>query len=289
MNCCRLHGFIGKKVVSKKQGRYTVESRLLKETIRNFWNKSSPNYDTYFGHGLNYCEEKQAWLALLKEVVGTAPVKILDAGAGTGFLALLLAELGHEVTAVDLAEGMLNEGKKKAAALHLPVDWRLGDIEALEFQANTFDVVISRHVFWTLTDHRTALLEWKRVLREGGKVIIMDARWGNNGIMQGVRRNIRNLVKVLRGKEEWLKKYEQVRPLLACYGGVHPDLVAGQVTAAGFDQAVALWLHDIYHTEKRVMSWYFRLTANCCLRYMVTGQKAGPAVTASRRLSSPLL
>lgn len=250
-----------------------MEPELLKATIRDFWNKSSHHYDTYFGHGLRYNEEKQAWLAFLKGAVGTAPLKILDAGAGTGFLALLLAELGHEVVAVDLAEGMLNEGKKKAAELRLTVDWRLGDIEALEFNANHFDVVISRHVFWTITNHRTALLEWKRVLKGGGKVVILDARWGNNGVMQGVRRNIRNLCKVLRGKEQWLKKYEQVRPLLACYGGAPPGMVARQVTAAGFDQAAVALLHDIYHVEKQVMSWYLRITANCCLRYAVTGRK----------------
>ena len=82
-----------------------------------FWDLRSPTYDDSPGHATHSAAEHRAWLAALGALLPPAPADVLDVGAGTGFLALLLAELGHRVTGVDLASGMLAAARSKAARL----------------------------------------------------------------------------------------------------------------------------------------------------------------------------
>ena len=101
-------------------------------------------------------------------------------GAGTGFLALLLAELGHRVTGVDLAPGMLALARAKAARLPAgavrPV-FAPGDAVDPPLPAGSVDAVISRHLLWTLTEPQRAFANWRRLLRPGGRVVAIDGLW----------------------------------------------------------------------------------------------------------------
>ena len=96
---------------------------------------------------------------------------VLDVGTGTGFLALLLSKLGYTVTGVDIAADMLAQGREKAACFGLNVDFRESACERLPFVEESFDAVVNCRVMWTLTEPETAVREWMRVLKPGGKVI----------------------------------------------------------------------------------------------------------------------
>lgn len=109
-----------------------------------------------------------AWKGLLIEVLGDRELRVLDVGIGTGFIALLLAELGHEVIGVDISEEMLRIAREKARKLNIEnVEFHLADAEELPFPDNTFDAVVARHVIWALPNPEKAYSEWKRVLRPG--------------------------------------------------------------------------------------------------------------------------
>lgn len=109
-----------------------------------------------------------AWKGLLIEVLGDRELRVLDVGTGTGFIALLLAELGHEVIGVDISEEMLRIAREKARKLNIEnVEFHLADAEELPFPDNTFDAVVARHVIWALPNPEKAYSEWKRVLRPG--------------------------------------------------------------------------------------------------------------------------
>ncbi|MCC5468035.1 class I SAM-dependent methyltransferase [Pelosinus baikalensis] len=250
-----------------------MENALIKDAITKFWNERGQSYDNALGHGITNLEEKKLWLNILEEVIGTKSLKILDVGAGTGFLALLLAELGHQVTAVDLSEGMLGEGKRKADAMGVGVDWNIGDAESLPFQENTFDVVINRHLFWTLTRHTLALEEWKRVLKTGGRIVVMDGQWRQVGIMEWMRRRIHDIIKMAHGKEEWRRRYLKARSQLTFAGGAAPEEVMRLSNLSGFNNTSFMWLQNIYDMEKKMIPWYRCLTTSCYLRYVVIGQK----------------
>ncbi|RJX20590.1 MAG: class I SAM-dependent methyltransferase [Desulforudis sp.] len=156
----------------------TVQHVQIKEMIRERWNRRADTFDKSPGHGIHAGKEKDAWISLFQRVLGNERLEILDVGTGTGVIALLLAELGHRVTGVDIAEQMVHHGREKAKNLHLAVDFRIGDAEELPFQNDSFDVVINRHVVWSLPNPEKAMAEWKRVLRHGGKLVIMDSNWG---------------------------------------------------------------------------------------------------------------
>jgi 2-polyprenyl-3-methyl-5-hydroxy-6-metoxy-1,4-benzoquinol methylase len=98
-------------------------------------------------------------LTLLSERGLTSGASILDAGCGTGSLALMLAREGYRVTGVDLSPEMIERARLKDPSG--AVDWRTGDITALALGA-TFDAVVSvADVF----NHLPTLDEWEAALR----------------------------------------------------------------------------------------------------------------------------
>lgn len=98
-------------------------------------------------------------------------------GAGTGFLSFIAAEIGHQVTGVDLAEGMLAVAREQAASVPNPPDFQIGDAIAPDFPPHSFDVVMSRHVLWTLRDPERAFRNWWQLLKPGGRVVGIDSFW----------------------------------------------------------------------------------------------------------------
>lgn len=88
------------------------------------------------------------------------PARVLDAGAGTGFLSLLLAGQGYQVTAMDLSPGMLEVLRAKAAGLGLEVQAVQAD--AVSPPDGPFDAVVERHLLWTLPDPGAALAAWRK-------------------------------------------------------------------------------------------------------------------------------
>jgi ubiquinone/menaquinone biosynthesis C-methylase UbiE len=152
---------------------------IVRETIHRHWSGRAATYDNDTDHGLHSAAQRQAWLALIRRWAGPEPLDALDVGCATGFLALHLAELGHRVTAVDAAEAMLTVARAKASQAGLAIDFRLADAAELPFAPASFDLVIERHVLWTLPDPPAALAAWARVLRPGGRLVLIEVQQRN--------------------------------------------------------------------------------------------------------------
>ena len=86
------------------------------DQIRDFWDRDAHTYDDSASHAISDPLEAAAWRAALLRALPERGAKVLDAGAGTGALSLLAAELGYVVTALDLSEGMLSKARAKAEA-----------------------------------------------------------------------------------------------------------------------------------------------------------------------------
>jgi ubiquinone/menaquinone biosynthesis C-methylase UbiE len=148
----------------------------VKEQVAAHWNRRAPGFDDDFGHSIRTPAERAAWDRILGLVVPRPGLDALDVGCGTGFLALELAARGHRVTGVDFAPAMIAEARRKAADAGAAIRLEEGDAEALPFPARHFDLVISRHLLWTLPHPEAAIDEWIRVLRGGGRLVIVDSK-----------------------------------------------------------------------------------------------------------------
>ena len=96
-------------------------------------------------------------------------------GTGTGFFACLLAAEGHETTGIDLTPDMVEHARHMAAVLGLDVRFLQMDAEEPEFGPESFDVLVTRNLTWTLPHIEKAYREWYRILSPGGVLINFDA------------------------------------------------------------------------------------------------------------------
>lgn len=148
------------------------------ENITAFWSMVAPGYEAHPGNVVAYgTTEYGAWSDTIAAALPAAPADVLDVATGTGFVALLAAELGHRVTGIDLSEEMLAVARTTAAARGLDVRLLVGDAVTPDFPPSSFDVVTSRHLLWTLREPATALAQWHRLLRPGGRVVAIDGFW----------------------------------------------------------------------------------------------------------------
>jgi ubiquinone/menaquinone biosynthesis C-methylase UbiE len=153
----------------------TIATDPVKRQVAAHWDRRAASFDEDFGHSIHTPAERAAWDRILDLVIPKRPsLATLDAGCGTGFLSLEMAARGHRVTGVDFAPAMIAAAKRKAATQGLDIHFEQGDAEALPFPPGSFDLVISRHVLWTLPHPEAAIVEWERVLRPGGRLAIID-------------------------------------------------------------------------------------------------------------------
>lgn len=142
----------------------------LRAVMRARWNARGHQYDDADAHGTKSPAEKARWRDIFKEIA-PEPLDVLDVGTGTGFVALILAELGHRVTGIDWSATMLDQAREKAQNEGLDITFIEGEIENLPFPDASFDLVVARHVLWTLALPEQALAEWHRVLRPKGRAL----------------------------------------------------------------------------------------------------------------------
>jgi ubiquinone/menaquinone biosynthesis C-methylase UbiE len=156
----------------------SMSEDVVKRLVATHWDRRAAHFDEDFGHSIRTPAERAAWDRIFDLVLPRrSALEALDAGCGTGFLSFELAARGHRVTGVDFAPAMIAEARRKAAARAATVRFEEADAEQLPFGPASFDLIISRHVLWTLPHPPEAINEWVRVLRPGGRLVIVDSQF----------------------------------------------------------------------------------------------------------------
>ncbi len=115
--------------------------------------------------------QSRIWRRAVKKAVAPEPGKrILDVAAGTGTSSKALLVPGGEVVAADFSKGMIEQGKKQ----HPEISFVYADAMKLPFQTGEFDVVTISFGLRNVQNYQTALSEFHRVLKPGGKLVICE-------------------------------------------------------------------------------------------------------------------
>lgn len=148
-----------------------------------YWTKRAPSYGDVHRDELR-TSQHDVWSGVLRDAICRhfptrvpQSIQVLEIGTGPGFFAILLAEQGYDVTAIDYTASMLAEAKANAGALGKTIHFCQMNGEELTFADQSFDVIVTRNVTWNLPHPEKAYAEWTRVLRPGGVLLNFDANW----------------------------------------------------------------------------------------------------------------
>lgn len=248
----------------------------IKNQIASRWDELSKSYDDQYSHGLKSKEEKIQWKTFLQNIVDGHNKEVLDVGTGTGFLAILLSELEHRCTGIDISEGMMSVARKKAAENNLDIKFCTGDAENLSIEDNRYDVVINRHLLWTIPHPEKALQEWIRVLKPGGKLIILDGDWFYKNKFNDFKIWLGNfLIKITESKDssDHNSNYsEEIKAMLPMMKDENARNVYKFLKNSGLDNVEVISMSEVDKVEKEAMPFKYKL-ASPYKRICITGIK----------------
>ena len=124
----------------------------LKKKILHGWNISAEGFSDLIQDDL-VPERKLPWLdTILENAPQKDDLKILDVGCGPGFFSIILSEAGFDVTGIDLSAKMIIEAEKNADSMETDPCFKVMDTQEPDFEDNTFDMIVSRNVVWSLSE-----------------------------------------------------------------------------------------------------------------------------------------
>jgi SAM-dependent methyltransferase len=212
------------------------------EDIRRYWDLDARTYDRAPGHRHRSAAERSAWASALCRLLPPAPSRVLDVGAGTGFLSLTAARLGHRVVAVDLSSEMLGRLRETALSEGLAVEVVQAPAEEVP---SGFDAVMERHLLWTLPDPEVALRAW-RAAAPGGRLLLVESLWGVEALERLKARARERLRRVLGRPPDHHGSYpEALREGLPLASGTSPSTLVEMARRAGWGEPRLERLRDV--------------------------------------------
>lgn len=210
-----------------------------------------PGYEEHTGKvAVPGSAEYAAWVGAIGRLLGTVPADVLDIGTGTGFVACIAAGLGHRVSGIDLAEPMLAIAAAEAERRELRVSFRLDDAVSPSFPPASFDVIVSRHLLWTLRQPLVALANWRTLLRGGGRVVTIDGFWFDADALDD------DSAPPGLFEQHYTRDTRETIPVM---GFKSAEQVAGLFRSAGFERVDVEYLADVHRLAEAPPSetpWY---------------------------------
>jgi demethylmenaquinone methyltransferase / 2-methoxy-6-polyprenyl-1,4-benzoquinol methylase len=170
--CTCMSEYAHDSVVPDKESTQTK-----KEQVAAMFDDIAVKYDflnRFLSAGIDIGWRKKA----IKQLVNHHPAYILDVATGTADVAILSAAIlkPQKITGIDISDGMLAVGRKKVEKLGLQntIELLNGDSETINFNDNTFDGVTVAFGVRNFQNLEKGLQEIKRVLKPGGKLVVLE-------------------------------------------------------------------------------------------------------------------
>jgi demethylmenaquinone methyltransferase/2-methoxy-6-polyprenyl-1,4-benzoquinol methylase len=162
---------------------------LHSDSIRRLFDTVAPTYD-FLNHLLSIRRDTYWRKMAVRELKGVDGL-ILDLATGTGDVAIEIVHQDHhprKVFGLDFSLPMIRKARNKIATrgLSRTIALSLGDAVSLPFRENTFSSTIIAFGLRNIPDKKKALAEVVRVVKEGGKIIVLEFTFPKEGIMKGI-------------------------------------------------------------------------------------------------------
>lgn len=167
--------------ISPDSPRHAYE-HSVKSHLVDYWGERAEDFAELHNKELA-SPKRDAWLAEILPCLPQAPegrrLRILDVGCGSGFIALILADLGHEVRGIDLTPEMIAEARAEAARVGSTATFELRDAEDTGLAPGSFDVIVTRNLTWALPHLAHAYAHWHELLAPGGVLVNFDGDYAH--------------------------------------------------------------------------------------------------------------
>jgi len=176
--------------------RTTQPDSDLKERVRAFWQEhpcgskfSDAEIGTreFFDRVEQHRYEKEWHIPAAAEFASTRGLRVLEIGCGVGTDGLQFARAGASYTGIDLTEAAVDLARKNFESAGMPGEVRASDAENLDFADDSFDIVYSHGVLHHTPEIEAAVREVNRVLKPGGRAIVMLYHRGSYNYRIGIR------------------------------------------------------------------------------------------------------
>lgn len=263
----------------------SVSNFSLKDEICDYWSDRAATFDLSASHRIENRHGLPEWQQLVRAACTLPPTedlvgwKVLDIACGTGEISRVLTSLGASVTGLDFSETMLGLARQKlAGADWLPV---LSDAEAMvQLEDASFDLAVTRHLAWTLTHPQDAYAEWLRVLKPGGRLLVVD---GNFRAPKSPWQRLRNLL------ANWLSgrqppqgdrdRHEAILDRLPYHDGLNAERLTNELERVGFEVVGSLPVRRLYGRGMRGYGLAERLRQSAANRFALVAERpAGQGV-----------
>jgi ubiquinone/menaquinone biosynthesis C-methylase UbiE len=168
----------------------------LKERVREFWQQhpcgtkfsdAEMGSREFFDRVEKHRYEKEWHIPSAANFAGTRGLKVLEIGCGLGTDGAQFVRAGAEYTGIDLTEAAIGLARERFVLSGLPGDFRVSDAENLDFPDASFDLVYSHGVLHHTPDIEAAVGEIHRVLKPGGRAMVMLYHRGSYNYLVGIR------------------------------------------------------------------------------------------------------
>lgn len=232
----------------------------VRDEIRDYWSMRAESFDLSPGHEIFSETERGAWHRLIMKHLGQGEGRrALDLACGTGVVSHLMHDLRFEVTGLDWSEAMLDKARAKSKTRGSSIRFLMRDAEATGEDEASYDVIVTRHLVWTLVDPAAAFAHWFSLLKPGGRLLIVDGDFVSQTWFRKLRRWLEAATSRFRPKKpdprgDFRTQYQSIMSQIYFREGARAPEVVRLLEGAGFKPVIVdTSLGEIHRAQGRNM------------------------------------